>query len=183
MRAPQIFILVDGENQGSFSSAELAALWTAGELGPDALYWHRGLDAWMPVADFQAPTDAHTTPAHRIRITTESTVAGATIEEDLGVITAEVVEGVSVLAELSASITDLVGGRNERFEALMGKVHGACLTMIRDRARGLRADAVVGLRLTPLSFSGKGSLFFVMTAVGTAVSLAPVPPPPPAVGS
>jgi hypothetical protein len=41
-----------GQQDGPFASDQIRNMWTNGLITADTLYWHEGLDDWLPVRDF-----------------------------------------------------------------------------------------------------------------------------------
>jgi uncharacterized protein YbjQ (UPF0145 family) len=176
----EVLIAQDGEAHGPFTSAELAELWDAGEIHPQALYWHRGLTGWRPTAEFRPPSAAElATPAAWIRLSTTPEIPGETIAREIQVLHAEVVHGVSFVSEVAAGFKDLTGGRSKRLESILASAHETAFAELRQRAHGCRADAVIGVSTQLAEVSGKGALMFAVTVTGTAVRLEVQPPPVP----
>lgn len=175
---PVIFIALDGEQQGSFTTAELATLWEAGELGPGALYWHKGLPTWRPVAEYSPPSpEVGRTTAANIRVSTTAQIPGETIVRERGIVTAEVIEGVSVVSEFLAGWRNATGGRVSRLEPLLQRANQQALNPLKQHAATMGADAVVGVDLRVVQLGTSGSLMLGVNGTGTAVVLELRPPP------
>lgn len=172
----QIFIALDGEEQGSFSPTELASLWEAGELGPEALYWHWGLPTWRPATQYVPPKPREWTSS-TVRTSTTEAIPGETISHAIGVVTAEIVEGVSVLSEFLAGWRNTTGGRVGRLEPLLHRANTQALVLLRERAAAMRADAVIGVDLSVVQLGSGGALMLGVNGTGTAVRLDLRPPP------
>ena len=96
-------------------------------------------------------------------ITTTHSVEGRQITEYLGVVSAESVHGINV-------VRDFFGGRSQTLERALKEARAEVTDEIRDRARDLRADAIVGLDFEISMPSGRGGMLVVF-ATGTAVRL------------
>lgn len=175
-----IHISLDGQDQGTFSVQELATLWEAGDLGPEALYWHRGLTEWRLVSGFQPPPqNVGRTVEGLIRLVTTASLTDAEIERELELVSAECVQGVSLVDDFFAAVRDMTGGRSETLERVVATARTICLAELRKRAHAVDADAVVDVSFAVSEISGKGVLMVMMIASGTAVRLRDQPPPLP----
>ncbi len=173
-----IHLHMDGGQEGPFTVEELSELWNLGEVRPDALYWHRGMSAWGSVADFKPPSpESMRTPAGQIRLTTAPQVAGADVEREIDIITAECVLGMSFLTDFFAQVRDVAGGRSKSMQAALRSARVTCLAELREEAHAARADAVIAIDLDYSEISGQGKNMLFLVASGTAVRLVDVPPP------
>lgn len=178
-RAPVIFLSNEGgEIAGPFSVADLNTLWGAGEVPPDARYWHRGLAGWKPVGAFEQPNASlFQAAAHSVVLTTAPTVAGRDVERELEIVSAECVIGVNFLRDLAASVRDIVGGRSAAWQQQLRQAKNTCLTELRAEAHALWADAVIGVDLDYSEIGGQAKSMLMLVASGTAVRLRDEPPP------
>jgi uncharacterized protein YbjQ (UPF0145 family) len=105
-------------------------------------------------------------------ITTTDVVQGRTVESYLGVVTAEVVYGSNALRDFFAGIRDVIGGRTGSYERVFQRGQREALEELEQRARGLGADAVIGVEIDTgtINVDDKGALLLI-TATGTAVKL------------
>jgi uncharacterized protein YbjQ (UPF0145 family) len=173
-----IYLAGDAEVDGPFTVEELRRLWDGGEIGPEQLYWHRGMPAWRPIAEYKPPTpEVLQTPASLIKLTTADTIAGREIATELDIITAECVLGVNAFRDLLTQITDLTGGRSKAMQEALRRARTTCLAELRVEAHACRADAVIAIDLDYSELSGQGKSMLFLVASGTAVRLVDVPPP------
>lgn len=105
-----------------------------------------------------------------IILTTESSPK-LDISERLEIITAECVLGMNIFSDIAASVRDLVGGRNESYQAKLRDARKTVLKDLRLEAHRLGADAVVAVDLDYSEISGGGKSMLFLVASGTAVRL------------
>ena len=103
-------------------------------------------------------------------ITTTHSVEGRQIAAYLDVISAESVQGINVVRDMFAGMRDFFGGRSQTLERALREARIQATSEIKERARGLNADAVVGLDFEISMPSGRGGMVVVF-ATGTAVKL------------
>lgn len=175
-----IYLHTEGEQHGPFTADELSELWKQGDIKPEALFWYRGMKAWMPVAQFK-PYDPLTarTPATAIRLTTAPTVANAEIEVEIDIIAVEYAHGLSVWGDLLVEWRDGWGGRSQKMQDTLRAARLACLAELRNEAFAVGADAVIAIDLDYAELSGGGKSMTLLVASGTAVRLVALPPPAP----
>ncbi|MEO1131979.1 MAG: YbjQ family protein [Cyanobacteria bacterium J06639_1] len=103
-------------------------------------------------------------------LTTTHAIEGRAIETYLGIVTAEVVYGSNFLRDWFAGVRNIVGGRTGSYEQVFQKGHDRAMQELTDRAKRLRADAVVGIAVQTgsITVDEKGALLLI-TATGTAV--------------
>lgn len=104
-------------------------------------------------------------------ITTTDTVEGRRTLEYLGPIAVHVVAGTGFFSDFAAGLTDLLGGRSGTYQRQLEGLQTSVIDALGKRARVLRANAVVGLRIDYDEISGKNKQMFMVTATGTAVRL------------
>ena len=105
-------------------------------------------------------------------VTTTDVVQGATVTSYLGVVTAEVVYGSNALRDFFAGIRDIIGGRTKSYEEVFRKGQLEAIEELKQRARALGADAVVGVEIDTgtINIDDRGALLLI-TGTGTAVKL------------
>ncbi|GAW94192.1 heavy metal-binding domain-containing protein [Calderihabitans maritimus] len=101
-------------------------------------------------------------------ITTTPNIEGRTIKNYLGVVSGEAIMGANVVRDLFASITDIVGGRSGAYETKLMQAREIALKEMAERARHLRANAVVGV---DLDYEVVREGMLMVTASGTAVEV------------
>jgi len=99
--------------------------------------------------------------------TTTPSVEGRPITAYHGIVVGEAILGANVFRDLFAGITDIIGGRSGAYEEELGKARTVALDEMQDRARGLGANAVVGV---DLDYEVINNMLMV-SASGTAVTL------------
>ena len=103
-------------------------------------------------------------------VTTTHTIDGRKITEYIGVVSAESVHGINVVRDFFTGMRDFFGGRSQTLERALKEARAEVTDEIRERAGGLRADAIVGLNFEISMPSGRGGMLVVF-ATGTAVRL------------
>lgn len=106
-----------------------------------------------------------------IPVVTMDVIEGRPVEQVLGVVTAEVVEGTNALKEIFVDGRDLFGGRSKTVQDGLKAAKETCLHEIRREAYSIGANAILGLRLHYSQISGKGTTMLLVVASGTAVIL------------
>ena len=103
-------------------------------------------------------------------ISTTHAIEGRQIAAYLDIVSAESVQGVNVIRDMFAGMRDFFGGRSQTLERALKEARIQATEEIRERARALQADAVVGVDSQISMPAGKGGLVAVF-ATGTAVKL------------
>lgn len=101
-------------------------------------------------------------------VTTTPSIEGRSIESYLGIVTGEAILGANIFRDLFAGIRDIVGGRSAAYERELAKARTVALEEMEAQARGLGADAVVGVDLDYEVLGASGGMLMV-SASGTAV--------------
>ena len=104
-------------------------------------------------------------------ITTTDQVEGKRVTGYLGIVSGEAVVGTNIFRDLMAGIRDIVGGRSGGYEQELRQAKEAALSDMREEARRLGADAVVGVDLDYEHLGGGSTSMLMVTANGTAVRL------------
>lgn len=103
-------------------------------------------------------------------ITTTNNVEGKEIIEYLDLVTGETIIGANFFKDFFASITDTFGGRSSSYESVLRKGKKIALEEMKEQAKELGANAIVGIDLDYASV-GKGGGMLMVTAAGTAVKI------------
>lgn len=103
-------------------------------------------------------------------VTTTHSIEGRPVAEYLGVVTGEVIVGANIFKDLFAGIRDIVGGRSGAYESTLRDARATALNELKDEARALGADAVIGVDLD-YEVLGQGGSMLMVSASGTAVKL------------
>jgi uncharacterized protein YbjQ (UPF0145 family) len=105
-----------------------------------------------------------------IIISTTPTLEGRPIRDYLGIVTGEVIVGANIFKDLFANIRDIVGGRSGAYEGALRDARTEAFGELREEARRLGADAVVGVDIDYEVVGQSGSMLMVSVS-GTAVKL------------
>ncbi|CAH8194793.1 MULTISPECIES: heavy metal-binding domain-containing protein [Vibrio] len=103
-----------------------------------------------------------------MNITTTPTIEGKRIVRYCGVIAGEAILGANIFKDLFAGIRDIVGGRSATYEQELQKARMIALEELKQRAKELGANAVVGVDLDYETF-GKTNGMLMVSVSGTAV--------------
>jgi uncharacterized protein YbjQ (UPF0145 family) len=112
-----------------------------------------------------------------IILTTESATS-LPISERLEIVAAECVLGMNIFQDIGSAIRDVVGGRNETYQAKLREARNTVLAELKREAFRLGADAVVAVDLDYSEISGGGKSMLFLVASGTAVRLSKQPAEP-----
>ena len=95
-------------------------------------------------------------------------IDGQRIGKYHGLVSGEAILGANIFRDLFAGIRDIVGGRSATYERELRRAKELALGELGDQARGLGANAVVGVDLDYETIGAQGSMLMV-SASGTAV--------------
>lgn len=101
-------------------------------------------------------------------VSTTSSLGGYEIEEYLGPVFVPLAGAGSVIDDWYASFTDFFGGKSRSYQRTFGKFLDKSLDAARDKAIGMGANALIGVRLETTNVSGDKSML-LMVLYGTAV--------------
>jgi len=95
---------------------------------------------------------------------------GKTIVEYLGLVSGEAILGANIFKDIFAGIRDIVGGRSAAYEEELREAKHIAIEEMKDQARALDANAVVGVDLDYETIGiGSGGNMLMVSASGTAV--------------
>jgi uncharacterized protein YbjQ (UPF0145 family) len=103
-------------------------------------------------------------------LTTTTAIEGRPAAEYLGVVTGEVIVGANIFKDLFAGVRDIVGGRAGAYENTLRDARSEAFDELKAEARGLGADAVIGIDID-YEVLGQGGSMLMVTVSGTAVRL------------
>jgi uncharacterized protein YbjQ (UPF0145 family) len=103
-------------------------------------------------------------------LSTTFDVAGRTVAQQLGLVRGNVVRSRFIGRDIVAGLRMIVGGEIHEYTKLLAESREQALDRMVEQARGLGADAVVGIRFETTD-AGAGQATEVL-AYGTAVKLA-----------
>lgn len=104
-------------------------------------------------------------------ITTTNTIEGKKIQNYHGIVVGEAILGANIFKDLFAVVRDVVGGRAGAYEDELRKAREIALKELEDCATEAGANAVVGIDID-YETVGKGGSMLMVTAAGTAVTIA-----------
>lgn len=105
-------------------------------------------------------------------VVTTPSVEGHRITNYLGLVSGDAILGANVFKDFMAGVRDIVGGRSAAYEKELQRAKQHALDEMLDEARGLGANAVVGVDLDYESLrTGAGGSMLMVSATGTAVVL------------
>jgi len=104
-------------------------------------------------------------------VLTIPTIEGKRIIRYLGLVTGEAILGANIFKDLFASIRDIVGGRSAAYERELQKAKEIALEEMKEKARALNANAVIGVDLDYETIQvGQTGGMLMVSASGTAVA-------------
>ena len=101
-------------------------------------------------------------------VTTTSSIEGRRIVAYHGIVTGEAILGANIFRDFFASIRDIVGGRAGSYERVLRDGRETAISEMRDEARRLGANAIVGVDLDYETVGASDSMLMVSVS-GTAV--------------
>lgn len=107
-----------------------------------------------------------------ILITTTDEIPGREIDATLGLVRGAAIRTRNVLMDFVEWLRNLVGAELDHYVKMMGETREQALDRMRDHARHLGADAIVGVRFEMSRMAAGSAEMFVY---GTAVKLKPKP--------
>ncbi len=105
-----------------------------------------------------------------MRVATTAEIAGSVVSETLGLVRGSTVRAKHVGTDIVAGLKNLVGGEVKGYSSLMAGAREQALDRMIEEARGLGADAVIGMRFETSQIMGGAA---EIVAYGTAVRLHP----------
>jgi len=99
-------------------------------------------------------------------ITTTNTIEGKEIVKYIDVISAEIIEGLSILKDIGAGLADVFGGSASSYQKALDKMKEVAIIKLKEKAFNLGANAIVGIDLDYGEL--KGSMLMLVVN-GTAV--------------
>lgn len=107
--------------------------------------------------------------AYNMIITTTNSIEGYEIEDYLGIVSSEVVNGINFIKDIGTSFRNIIGGRTENFESEIVKAKKICIEELEERASSMNADAILGVKIDVETLVNGGMI--LVNAIGTAVKL------------
>jgi uncharacterized protein YbjQ (UPF0145 family) len=104
-----------------------------------------------------------------VLLTTTPSIDGKHIVTYHGLVSGEAILGANILRDLFAGIRDIVGGRSAAYEKELRTAKELAVQEMAEQARGLGANAVIGIDLD-YETVGQGGSMLMVSASGTAVT-------------
>lgn len=101
-------------------------------------------------------------------LSTTPSIEGRIIREYKGVVTGETIIGANFVKDFFAGIRDVVGGRSGSYERVLREAKDTSMNEMVDRARGMGANAIVGIDIDYETIGANNSMLMVAVS-GTAV--------------
>ena len=101
-------------------------------------------------------------------LSTTPSIEGRIIREYKGVVTGETIIGANLVKDFFAGIRDVVGGRSGSYERVLREAKDTSMNEMVDRARGMGANAIVGIDIDYETIGANNSMLMVAVS-GTAV--------------
>jgi uncharacterized protein YbjQ (UPF0145 family) len=101
-------------------------------------------------------------------LSTTNSIEGRKAVKYLGLVSGDAILGANIFRDFFASIRDIVGGRSAAYEAELRKAKEIALDEMRQQARSLGANAIVGIDIDYETIGANASMLMV-SASGTAV--------------
>ena len=103
-------------------------------------------------------------------VLTTPQIEGKRIVKYLGLVSGEAILGANIFKDLFAGIRDIVGGRSAAYEKELKKAKEIAIEEMKDQARSLGGNAVVGVDLDYETIQvGQTGGMLMVSASGTAV--------------
>ena len=104
-----------------------------------------------------------------VRLFTTPILDGLTVKEYKDVVIVRNVRAVNVIRDFFTAFRDIFGGRSESYQEVMREMQAEVIAEIKDEARKLGANAVLGFCLDYDNVGSKNKSLIMASAWGTAV--------------
>ncbi len=101
-------------------------------------------------------------------LTTTNNIEGKRTVTYLGLVSGDAILGANIFRDFFASIRDIVGGRSAAYEKELRRAKDIALDEMREQAKHLGANAIVGIDIDYETIGASASMLMV-SASGTAV--------------
>jgi uncharacterized protein YbjQ (UPF0145 family) len=102
-------------------------------------------------------------------LSTTNTIDGKRIVTYHGLVSGEAILGANIFRDFFAGIRDIVGGRSAAYEGELRRAKDLALQEMTEQAKGLGANAIIGIDLD-YETVGQGGSMLMVSASGTAVT-------------
>ena len=99
-------------------------------------------------------------------LSTTNNIEGKNAVKYLGLVSGDAILGANIFRDFFASIRDIVGGRSAAYEAELRKAKDIALGEMREQAKNLGANAIVGIDIDYETIGANASMLMV-SASGT----------------
>jgi uncharacterized protein YbjQ (UPF0145 family) len=89
--------------------------------------------------------------------------------EPLDAVVTHGVAGLDLIKDMWARFTDITGGRAKGYEKAAKSLIGDMVRELKEDARKIGADAIIGLNVQIFPIDAKGTSMYSITAYGTAI--------------
>jgi uncharacterized protein YbjQ (UPF0145 family) len=104
-----------------------------------------------------------------VLLSTTNTIDGKRIVTYHGLVSGEAILGANIFRDFFAGIRDIVGGRSAAYEGELRRAKDLALQEMTEQAKGLGANAIIGIDLD-YETVGQGGSMLMVSASGTAVT-------------
>ncbi|MEM9581982.1 MAG: heavy metal-binding domain-containing protein [Pseudomonadota bacterium] len=101
-------------------------------------------------------------------VTTTNNIEGHQISAYHGIVVGEAIMGANIVRDVFAQVTDIVGGRSGMYEKKLQDARDTAMSELKDKARDMGANAVVGI---DLDYEVVGQSMLMVSVSGTAVTI------------
>ena len=107
----------------------------------------------------------------KVLLLTTPSVEGMPVEKYFGIITANQVAGTGFFTDLTASFSDIFGGKSGAYRESMNELYNDVTERLKAKASEMGANAVIGVSVDYDNISAKDMSMFMVSIQGTAVKL------------
>lgn len=100
---------------------------------------------------------------------TTPTIEGHPVQQYLGMVSGEAINGINALKDVAAGLRSVFGGRAQGYEKELQDAYASAVKEMMERAEAMGANAVVGVRVEYFAL-GNGDML-AAAATGTAVRI------------
>ena len=101
-------------------------------------------------------------------LSTTNNIEGKKVVKYLGLVSGDAILGANIFRDFFASIRDIVGGRSAAYEKELRKAKDIAIGEMREQAKNLGANAIVGIDIDYETI-GTNSSMLMVSANGTAM--------------
>lgn len=101
-------------------------------------------------------------------LSTTNSIESKKVVKYLGLVSGDAILGANIFRDFFASIRDIVGGRSAAYEKELRKAKDIAIGEMREQAKNLGANAIVGIDIDYETI-GTNSSMLMVSANGTAV--------------